>query len=1003
MSTSPAVSDVDGIALQLTINSDGRGGQQTLAMAALISPTEAVTPHHVVHSLGPQSVLKVSLRGSERTGAAVVATDPSADLALLQLTSPLPFQIETVFGDSMPEPGQTWSSFVRLPSRPDGAMLSGVVTAHAVADGIEHIVLSSSPGLNEPAGSSGAPVVIEGSLAGILARSNATGTEWYALPLTSKVVARLRNRDRVPLDDPHADTATPIVGAESDAPSGIDRLGLELEIDALSALVASSSTKTPMSIGLFGNWGSGKSFFMQKMDERVRVFSKGARGDDTSPYCASIIQLWFNAWHYIDRSLWASLGSEIFEGLAQGLTEAETKTEGRSKLEDERSSLLVQRTAAESARDEASTALSASTTAVQAHTREIADIVSKNDREIERSLGTKAIVDDILAVVTSQEEVKTELEAAAKTLGWLELSERSEVAAEQVKDILSLTSYWRSLLVTVQKRGSARWWIAVAVVAGIAVFLAPRFGVWASALQGSIASTLSALAAFTAFVSPVLWMMQRLTAPVRAARDRMKERIETTREAQLEAAKQRRAQAEQKAVQDRLEFDKHNETVKAIDQQLEALKPARQVVDFIRRRNQSTDYTKHLGVIARARQDFEELTRLMQLVRDTHPGPAATEPRFPPVDRIVLYIDDLDRCPEDKVFEVLQAVHLLLAFPLFVVVVGVDPRWLFHSLKTRLQILGGQSNGNGDDDDERLRWQSTPLNYLEKIFQIPFTLRPMGNTGYEALIDDLTTSRKPEESGHGKQDKGSADALKEQEPVDPTKDQPTSDPAVGAKPGTTLPAQKNTEEKEKQTVEQAKQASERLTLTAWEAAHMKRLFPLIPTPRATKRFVNVYRLLRGVATGRERTALIGTEEDGGYRPVLLLLAMVTGYPVEAAEVIQELLERLNQPHCPDNWWRLLDVIRATHEPARRQLTPTRRPAPSTRAGTEKSRVDIESNDEVSQWDELFQRLDDAKKLVGDDNLTSKTMGRWAPVVARYSFASGRLLAADTRLAARSQH
>ncbi|MEZ5024500.1 MAG: P-loop NTPase fold protein [Chitinophagales bacterium] len=42
------------------------------------------------------------------------------------------------------------------------------------------------------------------------------------------------------------------------------------------------------------------------------------------------------------------------------------------------------------------------------------------------------------------------------------------------------------------------------------------------------------------------------------------------------------------------------------------------------------------------------------------------------VERIVLYIDDLDRCPPKKVVEVLQAIHLILAFPLFVVVVGVD-------------------------------------------------------------------------------------------------------------------------------------------------------------------------------------------------------------------------------------------------------------------------------------------------------------------------------------------
>ena len=58
----------------------------------------------------------------------------------------------------------------------------------------------------------------------------------------------------------------------------------------------------------------------------------------------------------------------------------------------------------------------------------------------------------------------------------------------------------------------------------------------------------------------------------------------------------------------------------------------------------------------------------------------STEPT-PDVHRIVLYIDDLDRCPPAIVVKVLQAVHLLLAFPLFVVVVAVDARWLAKSLE----------------------------------------------------------------------------------------------------------------------------------------------------------------------------------------------------------------------------------------------------------------------------------------------------------------------------------
>ena len=173
-------------------------------------------------------------------------------------------------------------------------------------------------------------------------------------------------------------------------------------------------------------------------------------------------------------------------------------------------------------------------------------------------------------------------------------------------------------------------------------------------------------------------MAQRVTALVRGARAAMQKRIDNKHQADLEAAERRRAEAEQKTDADLKELEKRRQAVEAIDQQLEAIKPSRQIVDFIRKRNQSTDYTQHFGVIARARQDFEELTRLMQLVRDD----PTNEAPFAPVDRIVLYIDDLDRCPEDKVFEVLQAVHLLLAFPLFVVVVGVDPRWLFHSLRT---------------------------------------------------------------------------------------------------------------------------------------------------------------------------------------------------------------------------------------------------------------------------------------------------------------------------------
>ena len=111
----------------------------------------------------------------------------------------------------------------------------------------------------------------------------------------------------------------------------------------------------------------------------------------------------------------------------------------------------------------------------------------------------------------------------------------------------------------------------------------------------------------------------------------------------------------------------------------------------------------------------------------------------PHVERIVLYVDDLDRCPANQVVEVLQAVHLMLSFKLFVVVVGVDSRWLLHSLEEyyAAQLSTPRHGATPGSKDTTLA--NTPHNYLEKIFQIPFTMSPMKKAGFGSLIDSLVS------------------------------------------------------------------------------------------------------------------------------------------------------------------------------------------------------------------------------------------------------------------------
>jgi len=133
--------------------------------------------------------------------------------------------------------------------------------------------------------------------------------------------------------------------------------------------------------------------------------------------------------------------------------------------------------------------------------------------------------------------------------------------------------------------------------------------------------------------------------------------------------------------------------------------------DLIDARIASGDYAKQRGIIALARADFEKVSSLIVAGNEQLLRKGSTEQLDDDtgVNRIVLYIDDLDRCEPAKVTNVLQAVHLLLAFPLFVVVVAVDPRWVGRALEKQYpELLEGDDVG--------------PNEYLEKVFQIPFWL-----------------------------------------------------------------------------------------------------------------------------------------------------------------------------------------------------------------------------------------------------------------------------------------
>jgi KAP family P-loop domain len=649
---------------------------------------------------------------------------------------------------------------------------------------------------------------------GLSADEQARARDLYGGDLTTvpAIAAAASRRRRVLRANYAADSAAAARLLDEDS----DDLDIRADVDMLAKLIASKDVRPPLSIGLFGPWGSGKSFLMRQVQLRIRDLSDRSRRKSDEPatgYLREVVPVEFNAWQYAHGSaLWAALINRVFEQIQE-------KLGGDERYQKVLRDIAVKNVGV-----------------AQAH--EVLDRArAKVDQA--RPAGEDRVIQDVVKDHDITDEATKKLAAGLNL----------DTATKQVSD---LKSEYDRLMTTTSRLGKGwstapllRKFVVLGLV-GIGLAAVVAFILVPAALEQAVAlvaGLISIIAAATQVLRPVNQGLEQAAKVLRAD----------------DADKQELQQAQDD-----------------LDQATQELAAARAsglagLYGFVSDRTSSAEYRQHLGMAPMIRDDLERLAEM-----STNDG------GLPAIDRIVIFIDDLDRCPASEVVRVLEAVNLLFGFELFVVVVAVDSRWLLRSLEGTFS----------EAFDAKDRSAPTPQNYLEKIIQIPFWLQPMQPAGFGRLVTSLAgeVDRPPNRRGSGNAS-GDRSATLWAGPVAGGQPFHTDEPGEGdvvdaeAAKATGFPGQgggeKASEESEGRREDDLN--PEALRLTEEERDFMLQFHPLVGTPRAVKRFLNTYQLLR-VSVDDVKAFL----DDQDYKPVLILLALVTGTVPTTDKMIDEL-------------------------------------------------------------------------------------------------------------------
>jgi uncharacterized membrane protein (DUF485 family) len=629
-----------------------------------------------------------------------------------------------------------------------------------------------------------------------------------------------------------------------------DQLEFEYDIEAIASVMSLKEINPPLAIGLFGNWGSGKSFLMEKIKDKIERYTSA----NDSRYVKHVVPVMFNSWHYCDANLWASLITEIFESL-KNFSKKQDKEDEIRKLSSVLKSTSFERENIIQKKKELQLKVNQLEKDRQKKRDKLQDLLGL---ELLKRIFTDTKIREDLSELnnTHIEQILTDSETVQEYID--EVNDSKNKAIFFFRELIKLQGWrWKAVL-------------SIAIIVFFVVYtlkiVFPDF--WQSfTFQGSVMTSI-----IVSGVSKIVMTIRPYSKTLKQALERLNSLKNTFDTRQVAESSE--------LVEKKREFETLRKRLEEIDIKIDLTKSeikdilsGKRLADFIEQRSVDKNYTNQLGVISWIRKDFAMLDKLLReqhlLSEEERKGVFNPQQVSLQIDRIVLYIDDLDRCNEDVVLKVLEAIHLLLAFPLFVVIVGVDPRWLNNALNHKLGTL---MTGLEQDDeiDDNSRKAVTSYDYLEKIFQIPFAIKPITAIGREQLIEYLMVNELEQIDYEGSQ--GENDSDSETLMVIPQAE-------------TSIFTNTSVQENRNGSDQQKDNAPIRLVFKVQELEFIKILSPIFgETPRSINRFINIYRIIKS-----HRSLIVSDPEISmEYYPVLILLALVVGKPDITTQFFAEL-------------------------------------------------------------------------------------------------------------------